>query len=102
MAVEAIELKLTKALATIVSPIKIFEMPSELVARIAGESAENRALREQLKKKMQVLANGLVICRQFAGNRGVGTNKPNEKSHITDNTGRAQSPRFAANKLDQE
>ncbi|KAI9035009.1 zinc knuckle domain protein [Aspergillus affinis] len=52
----------------------IFEMPSELVTRIASESEENRALREQLNKKLQVLANGLVTCRQFEGNRSVNSN----------------------------
>lgn len=90
MAVETIEHKFTQALAAILSPVKVFEMPSELVTRIAGESEENRALREQLNKKLQVLTNGLVTCRQFVGNRSVGMDKPNEENAITNDPERFQ------------
>ncbi|KAK1143992.1 hypothetical protein N8T08_005901 [Aspergillus melleus] len=74
VAVESIELELAQALTSILSPIKVFEMAPELVTRIAGESEENRAFRMQLNKKLQVLANGLVTCQQFVGNRGLDPN----------------------------
>ena len=92
MAVESIELELAQALTAILSPVKVFEMAPELVTRIAGESEENRAFRMQLNKKLQVLANGLVTCQQFVGNRGPGTNKLNVESAITDDLERPQSP----------
>ncbi|KKK14665.1 dynamin GTPase, partial [Aspergillus ochraceoroseus] len=73
VAVEVVEVKLVQSLASIFTPVKVFEMPPNLVSRIAGESEETRALREQLNKKIQILGNGLGTCQRFAGSRGMGT-----------------------------
>lgn len=47
-------------------------MPSDQVTRIAGESEENRALREQLNKKLHILTKGLETCKRFIGIRTFG------------------------------
>lgn len=84
VAVEAVEVKLVQSLGSLFTPIKVYEMPSELVSRIAGESEENRALREQLNKKIQILRNGLSTCRKFVGTRGVSTNLTKEVRRFHD------------------
>jgi hypothetical protein len=47
-------------------------MPAEKVTRIAGESEENQALREQLNKKLQILRTGYETCKRFVGIRASG------------------------------
>ncbi|SPQ23961.1 4aabc9d3-cb0e-4cab-b923-e71054945ea4 [Thermothielavioides terrestris] len=59
VAVEVIEGRLVSALAAILSPVSVFEMPADQVARIAGEPEEIRAEREQLTKQLEVLRSGL-------------------------------------------
>jgi hypothetical protein len=84
VAVEIVEVKLIQSLTSLLSPVQVFEMPSELVARIAGESEEDSLLRDQLKKKLQILGKGLETCRQFVCSRGIGTNEPREVYAIAD------------------
>ncbi|KAK4130249.1 hypothetical protein BT67DRAFT_452580 [Trichocladium antarcticum] len=67
VAVEVIEGKLVTALDSILSPLSVFEMPLDQVARIAGECEETRVEREQLTKQVKVLRNGLETCKRFAG-----------------------------------
>ncbi|KAK4197977.1 putative vacuolar sorting protein VPS1 [Triangularia verruculosa] len=69
VAVEVIETKLLSLLHDILSPITVYEMSQELVARIAGEPEESRAEREQFTKQIAVLRNGLQTCKRFAGVR---------------------------------
>ncbi|KAL4861089.1 hypothetical protein BDV12DRAFT_208372 [Aspergillus spectabilis] len=66
---EVVKAKLVFALSSILSPVAVFDMPAKLITRIAGESEENQALREQLNKKLQVLKTGSEICKQFVGIR---------------------------------
>lgn len=47
-------------------------MPADLVTRIAGESEENRAQREQLSKQLDVLMKGSDTCKRFIGVRLLG------------------------------
>ncbi|CAK40140.1 uncharacterized protein An09g02020 [Aspergillus niger] len=89
VAVEVVEVKLVQSLPGLFTPLKVFEMPSELVGRIAGESDENRALREQLDKKLQILEKGLRTCRQFASDRGVVGNSIKETRHQDGRAGEA-------------
>ena len=42
------------------------------MTRIAGESEENCALREQLNKKLHILTKGLETCKRFVGVRTFG------------------------------
>jgi len=44
-------------------------MPAALVTRIAGESEENRAQREQLNRQLDVLMKGSETCKRFIGVR---------------------------------
>jgi hypothetical protein len=69
VAVEVIEAKLMSALDGILSPLSVHLMPADEVARIAGESEETRAERDQLNKQLDVLRNGLETCKRFVGFR---------------------------------
>jgi hypothetical protein len=69
VAVEVIEAKLVSALDKILSATSIFDMMGDEVARLAGESEEIRTQREQLTKELEVLRNGLEICKRFVGLR---------------------------------
>ncbi|KAL2362838.1 hypothetical protein RJZ56_004253 [Blastomyces dermatitidis] len=71
VAIEIIEMKLVSALGALLSPITVFNMPDDIVTRIAGESEEHRAEREELNKQLDILAKGAFTCKQFIGNRGL-------------------------------
>jgi hypothetical protein len=72
IAVELIEAKLISPLYDIFSPITVTSMPANLVTRIAGESEENRAQREQLNRQLDVLTKGSETCKRFIGIRVLG------------------------------
>jgi hypothetical protein len=65
IAIEAIEAKLISRLGDIFSPVALYDMPSDLVTSIAGESEENSSLREQLTKQLDVLMKGSDTCKRF-------------------------------------
>ena len=44
-------------------------MDATQVTRIAGESEESRALRDDLTKQLGILGKGLETCKRFAGLR---------------------------------
>jgi hypothetical protein len=69
MAVQVIEAKLLSALDGILSPLSVFHMPNDQVARIAGESEDIRIYRSELAKQIQVLRNGRETCERFVGLR---------------------------------
>ncbi len=69
MAVQVIETKLLSALGGILTPLSVFHMPDDQVARIAGESEEIRMKRNELVKQIQVLQNGRETCERFVGLR---------------------------------
>jgi hypothetical protein len=70
--IEVIEAKLISPLCDIFSPITVTSMPADLVTRIAGESEENRAQREQLTRQLDVLMKGSETCKRFIGVRVLG------------------------------
>jgi len=76
IAVEVIEAKLISPLGDVFSPIAVSAMPADLVTRIAGESEENRAQREQLTKQLDVLMKGSDTCKRFIGVRLLGKRAP--------------------------
>lgn len=78
MAVEVIEAKLVSGLDSILSPVAVFHMPPDQVARIAGESEETRTERDQLNKQLEILRNGLETCKRFVGFRISGGENVNE------------------------
>lgn len=69
VSVEVIEEKLLAVLVDIFSPVKVFGMPPELVAIIAGEPREIRAKRKRLTKQLDVLKKGCETCKRFVGVR---------------------------------
>jgi hypothetical protein len=78
IAVEVIEAKLMSQLGDIFSPVAVSDMSADLVTSIAGESDENRALREQLAKQLDVLMKGSDTCKRFIGARLFGKKAPGE------------------------
>lgn len=69
MTVQVIEAKLVSALDLMLAPNAVFQMSDDDVARMAGESEETWAEREQLIKQLNVLRNGLETCKRFVGFR---------------------------------
>ncbi|KAF3064888.1 Interferon-induced GTP-binding protein Mx1 [Daldinia childiae] len=69
IATEVIEEKLLAALSNILSPVAVFNMSPELVERIAGESRESRAMRDELTKKIDVLQKGSETCKRFVDSK---------------------------------
>lgn len=65
VAVELVETEVLDKLSGIFCPISVCEMAPELVGCIAGEPEENRGLREQLTKQLDVLAQGSQFCKRF-------------------------------------
>ncbi|KAF5859807.1 hypothetical protein ETB97_002416 [Aspergillus alliaceus] len=65
VATDVVETTLAKSIDQLFSPIVVYHMPDTLVARIAGESKENRDLRDQLSKKLKILGKGSATCRKF-------------------------------------
>ncbi|KAJ5471838.1 hypothetical protein N7539_008781, partial [Penicillium diatomitis] len=62
---EVVEGKLTASLSRILSPVTVFDMSTDLVRRIAGESEENQNIRAQLRKELETLQKGLETCKEF-------------------------------------
>jgi uncharacterized membrane protein len=65
IAIEVIETTLVQALIKIFSLVTVYNMPSSLVTRIAGESKESHDMQEQLSKKLKTLRNRSKTCRRF-------------------------------------
>jgi hypothetical protein len=80
VAVEVIEAKLLSGLDSILCPVAVFHMHPDQVARIAGESKETRAERDQLNKQMEVLRNGLETCKRFVGLKISGGENVNDRA----------------------
>ena len=72
VAVEIVEVKLVSQLYDIFSPITVITMSTDLVTAIAGESEENRAMREQLTKQLDVLTKGSETCKRFIVLKAIG------------------------------
>lgn len=62
---EVVEGKLMSSLSRILSPVTVFDMPANLIMRIAGESKESHTVREQLKKELLILTKGSETCKWF-------------------------------------
>ncbi|KAB8206265.1 P-loop containing nucleoside triphosphate hydrolase protein [Aspergillus parasiticus] len=79
VAIEVIETNLIKPLADMFAPLLVFDMADDLATRIAGESIENKSLRDQLSRKLHILRRGSETCRMFIGIRGldiIGDDRP--------------------------
>ncbi|GFF61244.1 dynamin family GTPase, putative [Aspergillus udagawae] len=62
---EVVESKLMFSLSRILSPVTVFDMPANLITRIAGESKESQTIREQLNKELSILSKGSETSRRF-------------------------------------
>ncbi|KAE8326716.1 P-loop containing nucleoside triphosphate hydrolase protein [Aspergillus sergii] len=71
VATDVVETTLTKSLTQLLSPMLVHHMSDTSVSRIAGESKENRDLREQLSKKLEILESGSKTCRKFVNIQGI-------------------------------
>lgn len=47
-------------------------MAEEVIARIAGETKESRAARDELNSKLKVLQSGFDMCNKYSGYRVTG------------------------------
>ncbi|PVH90455.1 hypothetical protein DM02DRAFT_547744, partial [Periconia macrospinosa] len=63
--VEAIETDIIAHLDTLISPIDMAYLPTDVVTNIAGESDNSRVRREQLTHQLDVLVKGSEICKSF-------------------------------------
>lgn len=66
MAVEVIDVSLVAELRRILTPLEVSLMAEEIVARIAGETKESRAVRDELNGKLKVLQSGFDICNKYS------------------------------------
>lgn len=82
IAIEAVEDRLLSPLGNVFSPVAVSAMPADIVTRIAGESEENRAQREQLTKQLDVLMKGSDTCKRFIGIRILGKKAPVSVSQL--------------------
>ncbi|KID97355.1 Dynamin family protein, partial [Metarhizium majus ARSEF 297] len=82
VAVEVIDVCLVAELRRILTPLKVSLMTEEVVARIAGETKESRAVRDELNGKLKVLQSGFDICNKYSGY--CVTDLPNGKSDNND------------------
>lgn len=62
---EVVEGRLMSSLPRILSPVTVFDMPANLITRIAGESKESQIIREQLNKELLILTKGSETCKRF-------------------------------------
>ncbi|KAL3456109.1 P-loop containing nucleoside triphosphate hydrolase protein [Aspergillus heterothallicus] len=62
---EVVEGRLMSSLPRILSPVTVFDMPANLIMRIAGESKESQTIREQLNKELLILSKGSETCKRF-------------------------------------
>lgn len=70
VSVHVVEGLLISDLWSILSPTDVGQMSSSLVAKIAAESTESQALRQQLNRKLQTLERGLEICQRHRSTTG--------------------------------
>ncbi|KAJ4382550.1 hypothetical protein N0V86_001770 [Didymella sp. IMI 355093] len=65
IAVQAVETNLIAKLGDILSPIRVPSLSSAMITSIAGESDESNAQRKLLTNQLDVLMQGLEICKKF-------------------------------------
>ncbi|KAF3037602.1 hypothetical protein E8E12_000726 [Didymella heteroderae] len=65
IAVQAVETNLIAKLGDILSPIKVSNLTSDMITSVAGESDESHAKRKRLTNQLDVLIQGLEICKKF-------------------------------------
>lgn len=72
MAIQVVEADLIGDIWTIFSPSDVGKMTPEILAKLAGESPEAQARREQLERKLGILRRGLETCLGHCDGAGSG------------------------------
>ena len=72
VAVQVVESLLIGDMWSIFSPSDIGQMPAALISKIAAESTESQALRQQLDRKLETLERGLKICQRHSPHNPIG------------------------------
>lgn len=72
VAIHAVESILVSSLGDTMSPARVMRMTPEQVGNVAAESEENRAQREQLRRRLAILEAGLETCKRYAVRRSTG------------------------------
>ena len=70
VSIHVVEGLLISDIWSIFSSTDVGQMSSSLVAKIAAESTESQALRQQLNRKLQTLERGLKICQRHGSIAG--------------------------------
>jgi hypothetical protein len=45
--------------------VTVFDMPANLITRIAGELKESQTIHKQLNKELSILSKGSETCKRF-------------------------------------
>jgi len=72
VAVQVVEGLLIGDLWSIFSPSDVGQMVPGLISKIAAESPESQALRQQLDRKLQTLKKGMEICQRHSKHIPIG------------------------------
>ena len=70
VAIQVIEGLLISNIWSVFSPSDIGQMSPSVISKIAAESTESQALRQQLNRKLQTLERGLEICQRHRSSPG--------------------------------
>lgn len=84
VSIHVVEGLLTSDIWSVFSPTDVGQMSSSLVSKIAAESTESQALRQQLNRKLQTLERGLEICQRHRSIAGHRTSLGPSGSHVPD------------------
>jgi hypothetical protein len=66
VSIQVVEEILIGDLWSIFSPSNVGEMEPSLISKIAAESPESQALRQQLERKLRTLQKGIEICQRHS------------------------------------
>ncbi|PGH28089.1 hypothetical protein AJ80_00346 [Polytolypa hystricis UAMH7299] len=65
VSIQVVEADLVGDIWTIFTPTDVGKLTPEDISRLAGESTESQALRQQLRRKLKTLRKGLEICQKY-------------------------------------
>jgi GTPase SAR1 family protein len=72
VSIQVVEDLLIGDLWSIFSPTNVGQMSPDLISKIAAESTESQALRQQLERKLQTLKRGMEICQRHSTHESLG------------------------------
>ena len=70
VSIQVIEGLLIRNIWSVFAPSDIGQMSPSVISKIAAESTESQALRQQLNRKLQTLERGLEICQRHRSSPG--------------------------------